>query len=114
MARPASRARAMVLEGHSVEAESKADAATLAKVEVVVLDILRTAGPLVDDSIVALYRSRVEHYPGVPMVTPQRIRTSRARLTRRGHVADSGRIGKSALGNAATVWKLNIPKDTAA
>jgi len=100
------RRQPMATAGHSFEADALVDDATRGKVEVVILDILRVAGALTDDAIIALYDSRAEHYPGIPRVTPQRVRTSRASLTRRGLVADSGRQGKSALGNAATVWDL--------
>lgn len=109
-----SRTRPMATDGHSVEAAQLVDDATRAKVEVVILDILRVAGPLVDDTIIALYESRAENYPGIPRVTPQRIRTSRANLSRRALVIDSGREGRSALGNPATVWKLNLPRENAA
>lgn len=48
-----SPARPLALDNHSGEAEPSADRVT--EVEVVVLDILRTAGPVTDDALIALY-----------------------------------------------------------
>lgn len=108
------RTRSMALDGHSVEADLLADAQTKAKVEVVILDILRCTHGATDDEITTLYESRAENYPGVPRVTPQRIRTARAALSRRGLVVASNREGRSALGNAATIWELPTHKNALA
>ncbi|MCC2032184.1 hypothetical protein [Microbacterium allomyrinae] len=105
------RARPAVLDGLSVEADASIDAETKAKVEVVVLDILRVAGASTDDVIVALYESRVEHFPGVPRVTPQRVRTARAACVRRGLVGAHPTPGTSRVGNRATRWQLTVRKD---
>lgn len=109
-----SRTRPMAIDGHSVEADLQLTPEVKAQVEVVVLDILRVAGPCTDDVITALYQSRAEHYPGVPHVTPQRVRTARASLARKSLVTASTTPGVSALGNPATIWQLTLPKEIAA
>ncbi|MGF3057105.1 hypothetical protein [Microbacterium sp. YY-01] len=101
------RSQPMATAGHSFEADTLADDETRSKVEVVILDILKRIFYATDDTISAVYSARAENYPGVPKVTPQRIRTARANLTRRGILIDSGQPGTSALGNPATVWTLN-------
>ena len=104
------RVRAMAVDGHSLEADLLADETTRGKVEVVILDILRVTGPLTDDEITRLYDLRTENYPGVPKVTAQRVRTARASLSHKGLVADYGTPGRSALGNPATLWRLNTSR----
>ncbi|MDQ1130236.1 hypothetical protein [Microbacterium sp. SORGH_AS_0888] len=102
------RVRPAALDGHSLEAELSLDPETKAKVEVVVLDILRRIGPATDDQIVTIYHSRAEHYPGIPNVTEQRIRTARATAVRKGLVGANAVAGVSRHGNPATRWQLAI------
>ncbi|WP_454168133.1 hypothetical protein [Microbacterium lacticum] len=100
-----SPARPLALDNHSGEAEPSAERIT--EVQVVVLDILRTAGPVTDDALIALYESRAEHYPGVPKASPQSVRSRRAELVRKGLIRATDLAGVSRYGNRATVWALS-------
>lgn len=102
----ATRTRPAALDGHSLEAELSIAAEVKARVEVVIVDILRRIGAATDDQIIAIYNSRTEHYPNVPRVTEQRVRTARAAMVRRGVVGADPVAGVSKHGNAATRWCL--------
>lgn len=103
-------ARPMAVDSHSVEAEPSAERIT--EVQVVVLDILRVAGPVTDDALIAIYKSRAEHYPGVPKASPQSVRSRRAELVRRGLIRPTDIVGVSQFGNRATVWALAAQEAT--
>lgn len=103
------RTRPMAIDGHSLAADLSIDPDTLQAVQIVIIDILRRYGPLVDDSIIQSYDWRSFELEGVPHVTPQRVRTARAELVRKGLVRASTEKGTSAIGNPATVWALSIP-----
>lgn len=102
----ATRTRPAALDGHSLEAEFSIAAEVKARVEVVIFDILRRIGAATDDQIIAIYNSRAEHYPDVPQVTEQRIRTARAAMVRRGIVGAHPVTGLSRHGNTAMRWCL--------
>ncbi|MEW1706611.1 hypothetical protein AB0230_05140 [Microbacterium sp. NPDC089190] len=100
------RTRPAALDGHSLEADCSVDPAVKVRVEVEIRDILRRIGAGTDDQIIAIYDSRVEHYPDVPAVSEQRIRTARAAMVRRGAVGADPKSGLSKRGNTATRWRL--------
>lgn len=102
----ATRNRTMALDGHSVEADALADHSTRAKVQVVIIAILNDLGPCTDDTIVEQYAARASRYPGIPKVTPQRIRTARSDLNHRGLVRAASEPGLSQYGNKATRWAI--------
>ena len=98
------RSRPLAVDGHSLEAEPTEE--RVSEVQIVVLDILRRAGNLTDDALIAIYQSRAENYPGVPGASPQSIRSRRAELVRKGLVRSTDEIGHSQYGRRATVWAL--------
>lgn len=100
------RARAAVLDGHSLEADVAFEPEVKVRVEVEIRDILRRIGAGTDDQIIAVYDSRVEHHDGVPAVSEQRIRTARAAMVRRGIVGAHPVAGTSKRGHTATRWQL--------
>lgn len=100
------RARAAVLDGHSLEADLAVGPEVKVRVEVEIRDILRRIGAGTDDEIIAIYDSRVEHHPDVPAVSEQRIRTARAAMVRRGIVGSHPMSGTSKRGHTATRWQL--------
>lgn len=106
------RTRSMVLDGHSAEAEPTPE--RISVVQVVVLDILRVAGPLTHDQLVTLYDARADAYPGVPKATPSSIRTRTSELARKGLVVATTRVAYSQYGRRATVWDITYRKEGAA
>jgi hypothetical protein len=96
----------MPLDGHSAEADALADHTTIAKVQVVIIGLLNDYGPTTDDTLIDRYDARAAKYPGIPKVTPQRIRTARAELARKGLVGAASTAGTSRYGNPATQWTL--------
>ena len=100
------RTRSMALDGHSLQADSLTTSTTIAKVGVVIVGLLNDYGPSTDDALVERYSARAKQYSGIPMVTPQRIRTARADLYRRGLLRKANEPGLSQYGNPATRWAL--------
>lgn len=100
------RTRPAALDGHSLEADLSAEPDVKVRVEIEIRDILRRIGAGTDDQIIAIYDSRVEHHPGVPAVSEQRVRTARAAMVRRGTVGADPVSGLSKRGNTATRWRL--------
>lgn len=94
----------MVLDtGTSSDASGKQSAQTKDRAKAVILSLIAEHGPLTDDEIVFLYRDRAHAYTSVPLITPQSVRTRRHELVIAGLVRESG-IGRSDLGNRATLW----------
>lgn len=96
----------MAVDGYSLEADHLTDERTKQRVEVVLLDILDRVVVATSDTLEVLYASRAEHYPEVPKVSPQRVRTCIAALNRSGLIVADPVPGISRLGNRATQWRL--------
>lgn len=102
-----SRARAAVLDSHSIEAAALQTRERVTTVQIVILDILRDRART-DEAIVDEYERRAAEFPSVPRATPQSIRSRRAELVAKGHVIATGHVGFTRYGNKATVWALSI------
>lgn len=74
-------------------------------VKAVIMSLLAEHGAMTHDAIYEKYLERTTH-PSVPMITEQSCRTRTHALVVQGLVRDTGKPGRSRLGNKATVWGL--------
>jgi len=71
-----------------------------------VLAILRDAeGPLIDQVIAKRNATRAWQLTGVPLWTPERMRTARDQLTKKGAVVHDG-FGRTEKGRKAKAWRI--------
>lgn len=100
------RTRAGVLDsGTSLSAAALQSARKVDLIKTVVLSLLATYGAATDDEISDRFEAYCWLHPEVPTVTGQSLRTRRHALCVQGLVRDTGRPGRSKLGNPATVWE---------
>lgn len=87
--------------GTSMDAAAKLDRSKLTLVQSAILRILAKYGPLTDEQIESLYAQQ----SGVPVASPQSLRTRRHELVIAGRARDSGQRGTTRYGNAAVKWE---------
>lgn len=78
------------------------------KVRPVVLQILREAGPMTHDELIAAYHAKVIAEPWTKRASDSGIRTRLKELAEAGVVAEDEAMGQSAFGNSAKRWKAVI------
>jgi hypothetical protein len=78
----------------------------------VILNILHTQGAMSDERIWAHYEEMRKVGRGIPMTTPQAVRTIRHRLHYEGLVRDTGRRVRTQTGRTAAVWQCTRSKKT--
>lgn len=91
----------------SHEAAEKA-AVGASKIRPVILEILREAGPMTHDELIAAYRAKVIAQPWTPKASDSGIRTRLKELAAAGVAAEDDEKGQSTFGNSAKRWKAVI------
>lgn len=81
------------------------------KVRPVVLDIVKTEGPLTHDELIGAYNMRVVTQPDTPRSSESGIRTRLKELVHAGLVAPEEETGFSRFGNSAKKWAAVDPDD---
>lgn len=82
----------------STSHEAAASVSGISRAQALILDILKTYGPMTDDEILRVYLHSED-------ISPSGCRSRRATLVDMGRVRDSGLRGKTASNRNCVIWK---------
>jgi hypothetical protein len=94
----------------SWDAAGQQDEAKLGRVQTTIVALFQIHGPMTDETLVERYTALESTDPDVQRASAQSVRSRRHELQVKGLVRDTGRQGRTTLGNAATIWAARETK----